>query len=179
MRRIVKEIKLVFTGSMGAGKTTAISTISEIPVVNTDVRTTDEATLRKETTTVALDYGEMTLDERQKLKLYGTPGQQRFEYMWPIIIKGALGLIILVDDAADDPVADLAIYIKFFKSYIEEMPTVIGITRTDLEQGPGMPAYYDYLQNQDLQLPVFSVDPRQREHLIMIIQTLAAMVEVV
>ena len=179
MRTIVKEIKLVFTGSMGAGKTTAISTISEIPVVNTDVSTTDEARQRKATTTVALDYGEMTLDDGQKLRLYGTPGQQRFEYMWPIIIKGALGLIILVDDAADDPVADLAIYINFFKSYIEEMPTVIGISRTDLEQGPGMPAYYDYLQSQDLQLPVFPVDPRQRDHIIMVIQTLSAMVEVV
>jgi signal recognition particle receptor subunit beta len=179
MRTVVKEIKLVFTGSMGAGKTTAISAISEIPVVNTDVRTTDEAALRKEMTTVALDYGEMTLDEGQKLRLYGTPGQQRFEYMWPIIIKGALGLIILVDDAADDPIADLAIYINFFKSYIQEMPTVIGVTRTDLAQGPSMQAYYDYLQNQDLQLPVFPVDPRQREHVIMIIQTLAAMVEVV
>ena len=175
----MKEIKLVFTGSMGAGKTTAISTISEIPVVNTDVKTTDEATERKAMTTVALDYGEMTLDEGQKLRLYGTPGQQRFEYMWPIIIKGALGLIILVDDGAKDPLADLEIYINFFKSYIQEMPTVIGITRTDLEQGPGMPAYYDYLQNKDLQIPVFSIDPRERDHIIMIIQTLAAMVEVV
>jgi signal recognition particle receptor subunit beta len=61
----VKEIKLVFTGSMGAGKTTAISAISEIPVVNTDVSTTDEARRRKATTTVALDYGEMTLDDGQ------------------------------------------------------------------------------------------------------------------
>ncbi|WP_245391541.1 GTP-binding protein [Thioflexithrix psekupsensis] len=78
----MSEIKIVFTGSMGAGKTTAIAAISEIPVINTDVRATDPTTLqRKATTTVAMDYGELTLEDGQKLRLYGTPGQLRFEYM--------------------------------------------------------------------------------------------------
>jgi signal recognition particle receptor subunit beta len=173
----VKEIKLVFTGSMGAGKTTAISTISETPVINTDVITTDKAVQRKETTTVALDYGELSLDETQKLKLYGTPGQERFEYMWPILIKGALGLIILVDHASADPLSDLALFVRYFKPYIEETATVIGVTRTDLGGGPSMQAYHDYLQKQGLQLPVFTVDARNREHVIIMIQALTAMVE--
>ena len=174
---IVKEIKLVFTGSMGAGKTTAISTISEIPVVNTDVQTTDEAAQQKESTTVALDYGELTLNEVQKLRLYGTPGQQRFEHMWPILIKNALGLIILVDNAAADPLDDFALYVRYFKPYIEEIATVVGVTRVDVGQGPNIQAYHDYLQRQNLQLPVFSVDARRRDHVIMMIQALAAMVE--
>ncbi|KHD04824.1 GTP-binding protein [Candidatus Thiomargarita nelsonii] len=173
----MSEIKLVFTGSLGAGKTTAISTISEIPVINTDVATTDKAAQRKEMTTVALDYGELSLDETQKLKLYGTPGQERFEYMWPILIKGALGLIILVDHASADPLSDLALFVRYFKPYIEETATVIGVTRTDLGVEHNMQAYHDYLQKQDLQLPVFTIDARNREHVIIMIQALTAMVE--
>ncbi|MEZ5672763.1 MAG: ATP/GTP-binding protein [Thiotrichaceae bacterium] len=64
----------------------------------------DQQSSRKETITVAMDYGELTSDDGQKLRIYGTPGQQRFDYMWKILIKGALGLIILVDNAGSDPV---------------------------------------------------------------------------
>jgi signal recognition particle receptor subunit beta len=122
----MKEIKLVFTGSMGAGKTTAISAISEIPVINTDVRTIGEDAERKKTTTAAMDYGELTLDDGNKLRLYGTPGQERFQYMWPILIKGALGLIILVDDSNSQSLKDLELFINYFRDHINKIPTVVG-----------------------------------------------------
>ena len=75
-----REYKLVFAGSMGAGKTTAIGAISEIPPVRTDVANSDLATFAKATTTAAMDYGEVTLDGGDKLRLYGTPGQARFDF---------------------------------------------------------------------------------------------------
>jgi len=162
---------------MGAGKTTAISVLSEIPVINTDVRATDEAALRKERTTVAMDYGEMTLSDGQKLRLYGTPGQERFSYMWKILMEGALGLIILVDNAGENPIADLDVYLTHFRSYIEETTAVIGITRMDVANKPELEQYYDYLLQNDLQLPIFSVDVRERNNVIIMIEALVAMLE--
>lgn len=70
--------KIIFTGPMGAGKTTAIAAISEIPPISTEVRCTDEAQALKETTTVAMDYGYFTLEDSSRIHLYGTPGQERF-----------------------------------------------------------------------------------------------------
>jgi signal recognition particle receptor subunit beta len=76
-------IKLVISGSMGAGKTSAIEAISGIPPIRTDVAISDEESLRpgKKTTTVAMDYGEFKLDEGQLLVIFGTPGQERYDYM--------------------------------------------------------------------------------------------------
>ncbi len=173
----MKEIKLVFTGSMGAGKTTAISALSEIPVINTDVRATDEAALRKERTTVAMDYGEMTLVDGQKLRIYGTPGQERFSYMWNILMEGALGLIILVDNAGENPLGDLDLYLTHFRPYIEKTSAVIGVTRMDVAEQPELEHYYDYLLQNDLQLPIFSIDVRERDNVVMMIEALVAMLE--
>lgn len=174
----MSEIKIVFTGSMGAGKTTAIETISEIPVINTDVHATDTATqARKEKTTVAMDYGEITLEEGVKLRLYGTPGQQRFDYMWKILTKGALGLVILVDNAGSDPMGDLARYLDNFSEFIKETGAVIGVTRMDIKADPTLQFYYDYLNERGLQLPVFPVDARSADHVVMLIQSLIASLE--
>ncbi len=182
----MSEIKLVFTGSAGAGKTTAISTISEIPVINTDVRSNDFSThiihqnkeaTRKDTITVAMDYGELTLDDGQKLRIYGTPGQQRFDYMWKILVKGALGLIILVDNAGSDPIGDLARYLDNFREFIKETSAVVGITRMDLSPEPDLQVYYDYMQSQGILLPIYSIDARSRDSVVMLIQALIAMLE--
>ncbi len=173
----MKDIKLVFTGSMGAGKTTAIATISEIPVINTDVRASDDAALRKEKTTVALDYGEITLGDGQKLRLYGTPGQERFSFMWKILMEGALGVIILVDNAGENPMADLELYIRHFRGLVDDNMIVVGVTRMDIAPTPSLQAYHDYLTAHDLYIPVFSSDTREPEHVSMLIQSLVAMLE--
>jgi len=174
----MNEIKLVFTGSMGAGKTTAIATISEIPVINTDVHTTDlSSSQSKEKTTVAMDYGELTLEDGQKLRLYGTPGQHRFDYMWKILVKGALGLIILVDNAGSDPIGDLARYLDNFREVINETSAVIGVTRMDIAPQPPLQLYYHYLQEKKIPLPIYPIDARSRDSVVMLIQALMAMLE--
>jgi len=171
------QIKLVFTGNMGAGKTTAIASISEIPVINTDVLMSSGASVDKEKTTVAMDYGELTLDNGEKLFLYGTPGQQRFDYMWQILIQGGLGLIILIDNSGVDPIGDLARYLDSFHDFIQETGAVIGITHTDDAPRPDLQMYYHYLQERGLQLPVFPIDARSRESVVMLIQALLAILE--
>ena len=76
--------KIVFAGPVGAGKTTAIKSLSDIEVVSTDASATDDVKLMKATTTVAMDYGLMRLDNGYQVRLYGTPGQKRFDFMWDI-----------------------------------------------------------------------------------------------
>jgi len=174
----MSEIKIVFTGNIGAGKTSAITAISEVPVINKNVRTADPTALsRRLTTTVAMDYGELTLDNGKKLRLYGTPGQQRFDYMWKILIKGASGLIILIDNAGSDPIGDLARYIGNFREFIKETSAIIGVTRTDISPEPELQVYYDYLREQGVQLPLYAVDARSQQSIVMLIQALVAVLK--
>jgi signal recognition particle receptor subunit beta len=94
----VKPLKLVVSGPVGAGKTTFIGSLSEIPVVETDELASED--IGKERTTVALDFGLLTLDG-VPIHLFGTPGQERFDFVWDILVEGALGLVLLV--AGDSP----------------------------------------------------------------------------
>ncbi len=83
--------KVLFTGPVGAGKTTAIRTISDHLPMMTDVAATDETRDRKPSTTVAMDYGVIRLGRDEVVHLYGTPGQDRFDFMWEILTKGGGG----------------------------------------------------------------------------------------
>lgn len=91
-------VKIVITGSYAAGKTQFIRSISDIEPVNTDYDTTleDERAL-KNSTTVALDFGTISINDQLTLYLFGTPGQERFDYMWEHLAVGALGYVVLVD----------------------------------------------------------------------------------
>jgi uncharacterized protein len=98
-------VKIVIAGGFGVGKTTAVSAISEIPVLTTEAAMTEVAAAidrtghvpDKTTTTVALDFGRITIDSEIKLYLFGTPGQDRFWFMWDDLTDGALGALVIVD----------------------------------------------------------------------------------
>lgn len=124
--------KLVFSGPVGAGKSTAIQSLSDIEAVNTDANASDETKRMKKTTTVAMDYGVVNLASGDLVHLYGTPGQRRFDFMWSILSEDALGLILTLSADAADPVADLRTFVAEFRDFIERTSLVVGITRTDL-----------------------------------------------
>ena len=98
-------VKIVIAGGFGVGKTTAVERISEIPLLTTEAAMTEVAAAidrtgevpEKTTTTVALDFGCITIDEDIKLYLFGTPGQDRFGFMWRDLTEGALGALVIVD----------------------------------------------------------------------------------
>ena len=83
----MQTVKMVVTGPFNAGKTEFISSVSEIDVVSTERQITDETSRTKEQTTVAMDFGRITVDEDLVLYLFGTPGQKRFDFMWEICQK--------------------------------------------------------------------------------------------
>lgn len=175
----MSEFKIIFTGAMGSGKTTAIAAISETEVVSTDMGNSATDEHEKATTTVAMDFGSITLDDGGIVRLYGTPGQRRFEFMWGILSKGALGLVILVDNSRERPLEDLAIYLDNFAGLIEDTGAVIGVTCTDKGPGPALDEYYEVLLQRKLILPVFPIDARKKTDVLTLLEALFSYLEAV
>jgi small GTP-binding protein len=123
-------VKIVVTGPFSAGKTTLIRTISEITVLSTEKDITDETRSRKAETTVAMDFGRITIDRDLVLYLFGTPGQDRFDFMWEILGEGMLGYILLVD--ADRPESlDEAVGILEAFRRMARVPFVVALNRAE------------------------------------------------
>ncbi len=127
MQRI---FRVVIAGPVGSGKSTLIRSISEIDVVDTDRAATDETATLKPKTTVAMDFGRLSLGENMWLHLYGTPGQARFNFMWDLLIRRAHGYVLLVP-AHCPKVFREARAIKLFMQQRVELPLVVGVTHTD------------------------------------------------
>lgn len=167
-----KQYKLLFSGPVGAGKTTAISSISDISPIETDVNASDEVKQKKQTTTVALDYGVLKLDDETKIHLYGTPGQVRFKFMWEILSEGSLGLVLLFDNIAAEPLHELRMFVAAYKDFITPTNLVVGITKMDVERSVSRMDYHAELRKMGLNPPVFEVDARDKKDISFLVQTL-------
>lgn len=173
-----QQIKIVFTGCVGAGKTTAIATISEIVPVRTEAKPSEADVLnRKSSTTVAMDYGELTLEGDTKLYLYGTPGQRRFDFMCHILTKGALGLVILIDNSHQSPLEELDYYLNLNAEFLINKPAVIGVTHYDKVIQPSVDDYYNVLRERGDSWPIIHADARKPEDVALLLQTLLATLE--
>ncbi len=174
------DFKIVFTGPMGAGKTTAIRGISERGTLSTEVPISDGvgASDAKRLTTVGFDYGECRLDEHTTLRLFGTPGQERFRFMWPILGAGAFGLVVLVDNSRPDPVGDAERYLRAFASQVPQRRTVLGVGRMGECPQPDIDAYCERLARHGLQVPVLEVDVRREADTRLLLSVLVSMAEV-
>jgi uncharacterized protein len=171
-------MKILFIGPMGAGKTTAIHSVSDIPPVNTEAENTDAAQHSKATTTVAMDYGEIHLDEGDTVALYGIPGQTRFAFMWPILGEGAMGAVLLLDHSRADSLETLTTYLDAFPALVERGALVIAVGHTQQKQSEVLPAYRDILAGRSLALPLFVTDVREKRNVLLLIETLIANAEV-
>ncbi len=118
------------TGPFGAGKTTFIQTISEITVLSTERQVSDHTRKVKGHTTVAMDFGRITVGRELAIYLFGTPGQERFDFMWEILAEGMLGFVLMVDAERDESVEEAKRILNFFTD-IAEVPFIVAVNKLE------------------------------------------------
>ncbi|MEN9232158.1 MAG: ATP/GTP-binding protein [Thermostichus sp. DG02_5_bins_236] len=123
-------MRIVVTGPVGSGKSTFVRTISEIEVVDTSRKATDEVATLKQKTTVAMDFGRLQFGPNMALHLYGTPGQERFDFMWDILIGRAHAFVLLVSSHRPQDFR-AARRISAFVRHRAKIPMVIGLSHAD------------------------------------------------
>jgi uncharacterized protein len=130
----MQTVKMVVTGPFSAGKTEFIRSVSEIDVVSTErkISSAREKTV-KESTTVAMDFGRITVDDDLVLYLFGTPGQRRFDFMWEILSEGMLGFVVMVDSTRPETFREARSILETFRAYAPT-PYVVAANKQDLRE---------------------------------------------
>lgn len=160
---VTNPIKIVFVGNVGSGKTTAVTAISETPMLGTEAKATEQDALhRKETTTVGLEYCVTYIDD-EKLHIYGTPGQRRFDFMSQIACKGSAGMVILIDNGHHDPLTEVDYFLQFHCHYLKTHPAIIGITHyDDNNTNTNLIEYHRYIRDNGFSCAVMRLDARDK-----------------
>src|SRR5512139_106337 len=129
----MQTVKMVVTGPFNAGKTEFIQSVSEIDVVSTERKISNrEERAVKEATTVAMDFGRITVDEDLVLYLFGTPGQKRFDFMWEILSEGMLGFIVMVDSTRPETFREARSILETFRAYAPT-PFIVAANKQDIQ----------------------------------------------
>ncbi len=126
----MQTVKMVVTGPFASGKTQFIGSVSEIAVVRTERKITDETRAIKSQTTVAMDFGRITIDKDLVLYLFGTPGQRRFDFMWEILSEGMLGFVVMVDSVRPETFREARTILDTFRGY-SDTPFVVAANKQD------------------------------------------------
>jgi small GTP-binding protein len=153
--------KIVVTGPFSAGKTTLIRTISEITVLSTEKGVTDETRSRKTETTVAMDFGRITIDRDLVLYLFGTPGQERFDFMWEILGEGMLGYVLMLDSTRTESAEEARSILEAFRR-MARVPFVVALNRSE-GIDPGEEARLREILDIGADVPVVPCDAKDRE----------------
>lgn len=167
--------KIVIAGPVGAGKTEATNILSDKKALSTEAKNSDSIDSiigDKKTITVAMDYGITTLDSGEQVHLYGTPGHKRFDFMWDILSKNALGLMLLINAKAANPMADLQDYLSSFMPLMTHNTLVIGITHAENAPADLHQRITDCLLALNTSAHVMTVDARNHTQMRQLLHTL-------
>ena len=167
--------KLVFVGNMGAGKTTAIHSISDLAPVSTEMPIShdlDSENSDKTSTTVALDYSSIETDDGQLLHIYGVPGQKYLDFMWPIVCDGALGIIILANASRDNIYNETLDLLREFSALAPKASIAVGITMTDLNKAFTVSQFREALAIEGFNIPIMAVDARSSMQVTFLLKSL-------
>lgn len=178
------EWAILFMGPVGAGKTQAVQTLSSIEAAGTDVAATDDTARMKPLTTVSMDAGVLDLGGGDKVRLLGAPGQDRFDFMWDILLQQAQAGVILIDHSRPSALADLDHYLKAIENRCvgRRLPLAIGITHLDLSADTSLTPYREQLAAHPPRfarspVPVFPVDARELDDVRTLVITVCALLE--
>lgn len=164
--------KIVFTGPVGSGKTTAIQSISDVPIVKTDAMANEEIMAGQMKTAVALDYGVIILEGGEKIHLYGMPCEDRYKFLWDIMLNGGIGVILLINNSSTDPLRDMRYILKSFDRFINKTAVAIGVTQMDKKSIPTISDYHAHFASTDMKPPIFEVDARVKADVSLLVQAL-------
>lgn len=173
---MLEKYKIIITGEMGAGKTTAITTLSDTPLVSTEVKNNDIENT-KQSTTVGMDYGSIQINPHIRLLLFGTPGQKRFSFMWDILCRGSLGTIILVKADSPSLYDTLKYFIDFFYKH-GSSNIIVGVSHCFEQNAVPVHIIQNYIQQNCIvkNLPVIPCDPRNKESMLLVLKSLVALI---
>lgn len=157
----MQSVKVVVTGPFNAGKTTFIKAVSEIDVLSTERQVSDFGGEGGGETTVAMDFGRITVSDDVVLYLFGTPGQERFSFMWETLSEGMLGFVLIVDSQAPETIEDAKLMIKFFTN-MSGVPFVVAGNKVDADDLDMLRRLRSDLELND-SVPLLPVDARDKD----------------
>lgn len=157
----MQSVKVVITGPFNAGKTTFIKSVSEITVLSTERQISESANEGSGETTVAMDFGRITVSDDVVLYLFGTPGQERFSFMWETLSEGMLGFVLLVDAEDKDSYEDAKSMIEFFRN-MSDVPFVVAANKVPPTDMKTLRSVRTAIALAD-DIPLLPVDAREKE----------------
>ncbi len=157
----MQSVKVVITGPFNAGKTTFIKTVSEITVLSTERQISDVSGEGKGETTVAMDFGRISISDDVVLYLFGTPGQERFSFMWETLSEGMLGFVLLVDSTSADSIRDATGMIEFFTK-MSDVPFVVAANRGEPADAQTLSSLREQLRLAE-EVPLLALDAMDKD----------------
>lgn len=173
------DYKIIFLGPVGAGKTSAVTVLSDIAPTRMDHVVAEGRKTGQPETTLAMDHGLVHLGEAGTIHLYGMQGQPAFDAMGDLVAHGIIGLVLLIDNTRPDPLADLRFFLEGCLRFVSPADVVIGITRADLRPYPMMDDYYRELEALGIaSTPILEVDARSRKDVSLLVEVLLCSADV-
>ncbi len=167
-----KGYTIIFAGTAGTGKTTAISSLSDNKVITIKEVSHDAVTFIPKNTIANMDYGVIHASAKEKIHLYGVPDKQRLDFIWEELLSSALGFVLLISAKSTSPIRDLMHYIQYFRPLIQNTSMVVGITHSENMSWDLHQVLTDELIKQGIPANVVVIDPRNKSHMANIVSML-------